>query len=123
MKKQLRHRGDIDSRREYQRNQQRIAQLLTRGTEQLDEPILASLRHARARALQKQRVHEPVFSFSAAGVRVPLPHTPHQWIAATILLAAIVIGVTGYWQSSQDHQNLDLEILTDDLPIEIFVDQ
>lgn len=102
---------------------QYIAGLLTRSTEQLDEQILSALRNARTVALQKQRVHEPVFSLSAIGHRAHslMPHSTNQWVAAAILFAAVLVGVAGYWQNSQVPQ--DMDILTDDLPIEVFVDQ
>jgi Protein of unknown function (DUF3619) len=102
---------------------QHIAGLLTRSTEQLDEQILSALRNARTVALQKQRLHEPVFSLSAIGHRAHslMPHSTNQWVAAAILLAAVLVGVAGYWQNSQVPQ--DMDILTDDLPIEVFVDQ
>lgn len=102
---------------------QHIAGLLTRSTEQLDEQILSALRNARTVALQKQRLHEPVFSLSAIGHRAHnmMPHSTNQWVAAVILLAAVLVGVAGYWQNSQVPQ--DMDILTDDLPIEVFVDQ
>ncbi|MFA6922138.1 MAG: DUF3619 family protein [Gallionella sp.] len=103
-------------------NHQQIAELLTSSTGQLDAHIVSSLREARALALQKQRVAEPVFSLSAAGHHVHIPHTTHQWVAVAILLAALVAGVTGYWQNSQIPQD-DIDILTDELPIEVFVDQ
>ncbi|MCX7193632.1 MAG: DUF3619 family protein [Proteobacteria bacterium] len=100
---------------------QQIAKLLTQGSEQLDAQILSSLREARILALHKQRVAEPVFSLSAIGHRAHMPHTPQQWVATTILLAAIAVGAFGYWQNSQ--VPVDIDILTDELPIEVFVDQ
>ncbi len=102
-------------------NHQHIAKLLTHGTEQLDQDIVSALRQARTVALQKQRIHEPVFSLSAIGHRAHIPHTTSQWVATGILLAAIIVGAIGYWQNTQ--VPVDLEILTDDLPIEVFVDQ
>jgi hypothetical protein len=100
-----------------------IAELLTRSTNHLDEGVVSALRQARTVALQKQRVHEHVFSLSTIGHRVHnlRPHSTHQWVAAVIVLAAIVFGMATYWQ--QDQQNPDLEILTGDLPIDVFVDK
>ncbi len=102
---------------------QQIAKLLSRSTEQLDQTVVSALRQARTVALQKQRIHEPVFSLSTIGHRAHnlIPHSAQQWLAATIVLAAIVFGMATYWQ--QDHQNPDLEILTGDLPIDVFVDK
>ncbi len=106
-------------------NHRQIAALLSRSAEQLDEDVVSSLRQARAVALQKQRAHAPVFSLSTIGHRAHnlIPHTAHQWLAATVVLAAIVFGMADYWQSTQDKQNLDIAILTDDLPIDVFVDK
>ena len=111
--------------RESQKNHQHIATLLSRSAEQLDEDVVSALREARAIALQKQRAHAPVFSLSTIGHRAHnlIPHTAHQWLAATVVLAAIVFGMADYWQSTQDKQNLDIAILTDDLPIDVFVDK
>lgn len=104
-------------------NHQQVADLLTQSSRQLDERITTSLRDARTLALQKQRVAQPVFSLSAIGHRAHhlVPHTTHQRVALAILLAA-VIGVAGYWQNAQTPQD-DIDILTDELPIEVFVDQ
>lgn len=105
------------------KTQEQIAKLLTQGSEQLDAQILSSLRESRMHALQKQRVTEHAYTLSAIGHRAMgmKPHTPQQWVAATILLAALVMAVAGYWQNLQEPP--DIDILTDDLPIEVFVDQ
>ena len=105
-------------------NHQKIAELLTYSSGQLDDETLASLREARSIALQKQRAPEPAFSLAAAGHRAHhmIPHTPHQWVAFAILIAALVVGVAGYLQSSQAPLD-DIDILTDELPIEVFVGQ
>ncbi len=104
-------------------NPQQVTKLLTRSSEQLDSQILSSLSQARTIALQKQRQHASAFSLSAVGHRAYnlMPHSTHQWVATTILFAAVLFGAFSYWQSSQ--VPLDIEILTDDLPIEVFVDQ
>lgn len=102
-------------------NHRQIAQLLTKSCEQLDEPIVSALRQARSVALQKQSLHEPVFSLNAIGHRAHLPHTAQQWMATAVLLAVIAVGAYGYWQNSQ--VPVDLQILTDAMPIDVFVDQ
>lgn len=126
MKNRLSHRQKAQSQPRV--SPQNLAKLLTRSTEQLDDEIVSALRHARMTALQKQRVHEPVFSMSAIGHRAHnlIPHSTQQWVAVTILMAAILFGMTDYWQSmQQDRQGnqLDLEILTSDLPMDVFVDK
>lgn len=104
-------------------NPQQVTKLLTRSTEHLDAQILSSLSQARAVALQKQRQTAPVFSLSAVGHHAHhlLPHSTQQWVAMGILIAALIAGGVGYWQGAQ--APVDLDILTDDLPIEVFVDQ
>lgn len=114
-------------RRESHVNHQKISMLLTRGAEQLDEGILSALRDARTLALQKQRVFEPVFSLNTIGHRAHnlIPHSAPQWVITAIFVAAVVFGITDYWHNTQDHQGsqLDIEILTSDLPIDVFVDK
>ena len=102
----------------------RVAHLLTKSSEQLDDQIVSSLHRASATALQRQRAHQHAFSLSTIGHRAHnlMPHSTHQWVAATIILAAIVVSLAGYWQQAQDKHNLDIDILTDELPIELFVD-
>lgn len=106
-------------------NHTRIAELLTQSSGQLDDRIVSSLRLARTVALQRQRC-EPVLSLSAIGHRVHalMPHSTHQWLATVMLLATIIVSVTGYYHYAQEHQgsHLDIAILTDDLPMEVFVD-
>ena len=119
--------GKNDSLRESRVNYQRIAELLTHSTAQLDDHIVTSLRQASAVALQRQRGREPALSLSAIGHRAHalIPHSTQQWVATTIMLAAIIVGVTGYLQHAQEHQSshLDIAILTDDLPMEVFIDR
>jgi hypothetical protein len=52
-----------------------------------------------------------------------MPHSANQWLATTVLLAAIAFSIADYLQQSPDQHNLDIDILTDELPIEVFVDQ
>lgn len=108
----------------------KIAQLLTLSTRQLDEATLSALVNARQNALKRQSVRAPVFALTTASAHTSarwadrlMPHSAQPWIAAG-LLAAILIAGTGYWQHVQEQQidDLDVAILTDDLPIEVFVD-
>ena len=102
---------------------ERIAQLLTRAAQQLDDDTVTALRLARNVALEKQSLSRPVFVLSAAhSIRWLMPHSTHQWIAAIILFVAILFSGVSYWQHEIDLSHLDTAILTDDLPLEIFVD-
>lgn len=102
---------------------ERIAQLLTRAAQQLDDDTVTALRQARNVALEKQSLSSPVFALSTAhNIRWLMPHSAHQWMAAIILFVAILFGGVSYWQHENDLSHLDAAILTDDLPLEVFVD-
>ncbi|HEU0282555.1 MAG TPA: DUF3619 family protein [Gallionella sp.] len=104
---------------------ERIAQLLTRAVQLLDDNTVASLRRARNVALERQSLSRPVFVLSTGhGMRWLMPHSTHQWVATIILLAAILFGGVSYWKHAQENDlaHLDTAILIDDLPLEVFVD-
>lgn len=110
--------GETDNRK--------IAQLLTQACDQLDAHTVASLQQARTIALQKQRISVPAFSLASIGHHIHLPRSSNQWLVATLVLATLVFGMADYWYAAQErqyHHNLDIEILTDDLPLEVFLDQ
>lgn len=105
-------------------NSESIKQLLNQSTMQLDQRTVSALSYARQRALGRQLAQAPVFALSSERwTHHLLPHSLQQWLAA-LALAAIIAGSTGYWQHSQEQQlsELDVAILTDELPIEVFVD-
>lgn len=106
-------------------NSGKIAQLLTQSTRQLDAQTLSALSQARRNALERQAAEVPVFAFATTGrwSHWLLPHSAAQWIAAG-LLAASLVSVASYYHHSQEQQigELDVAILTDELPMEIFVD-
>ncbi|MDO8812896.1 MAG: DUF3619 family protein [Gallionella sp.] len=104
-----------------------IASLLTRSTQQLDICTVDALHRARNIAMERQSQKKSVFALSTApvhGARWLIPHSTHQWAAAVILLVTILLGGINYWQHTQEHElsRLDAEILTDDLPLEVFLD-
>lgn len=103
-----------------------IAELLTIATRELDTGTVDGLRRARNIALARQSLRKPVLALgSVHGVHWPIPHSAPQWVYAIILLGAILVSVTSYWHHAREHEmsHLDIAILTDDLPMEIFVDR
>jgi hypothetical protein len=105
-------------------NPDKITQLLNLSARQLDQQTLSRLNQARQAALGRQRVHVPVFGLSTGRWSHGLfPHTVQPWLAA-VLLAVIVFSGAGYWHNVQEQQinDLDVAILTDELPLEVFVD-
>jgi hypothetical protein len=108
----------------------KIAQLLTQSSRQLDETTLSALVSARQNALKKQLVRTPIFALTPASLHTSpgwsnrlIPHSVQSWVSAGLLAAVLAVG-TSYWQHVQEQQidELDVAILTDDLPIEVFVD-
>lgn len=103
----------------------RISELLTLATEQMDVDTAESLRRSRQTALARQMVDVRRFSIVAGnGMHLPVPHFARHW-AAILLIATAVVGA-GYWQHLRNHEmmaHLDVAILTDDIPMEIFVDR
>ncbi|HZW24777.1 MAG TPA: DUF3619 family protein [Gallionella sp.] len=104
---------------------EQIAGLLTLATEQMDRDTLEALRRARHAALDRQTTRAPAFALDGRhGLHFPIPHTARQWAAAGLLLAALA-GGAGYWQHLHHHEtmaHLDVAILTDDMPLEVFID-
>ena len=104
---------------------ERIARLLTHATQQLDDGTVAALRRARSVALERQSLNKPVFALSTGhNVRWLVPHSTDQWAATVILIVAILFGGASYWQHLHENElsRLDAAILTDDLPLEVFID-
>lgn len=105
-------------------NPERIVQLLTQNTRRMDAGTLSALSNARQKALQRQTARAPVFTLSTGRwTHVLFPLLNHQWVFAGLLVVMLTIGA-GYWHHAQEQQivDLDVAILTDDLPIEVFVD-
>ncbi|GEM_PF-469995 len=107
-----------------------IAKLLNQSAETLDSDTTEKLRHARNIALSRKPAHNAVLALSSGNAaHMLIPHTPQQWFATVILLAALLVSLASYWHHAaepdatyQDMSHLDLAILTDDLPMEIFLD-
>lgn len=110
-------------------NPELVRQLLNCSLDRIDQSTLAHLRSARLRALSHYEARSgtlPLFAWSeghaiwhASAVRQRV----YYWTGA-ILLAASLIGGIAYWQQAMDDVSIDEEIsiLTDDLPIQYFVD-
>lgn len=102
-----------------------IGRLLDQSARQLDRRTLDQLHAARQHALQNQRV--PVSTWvSQNGLlhgRLQLSTRALNWIIATVVASLLVINVT-YWSnlSERDHSDIDIAILTDDLPVDMYVD-
>ena len=107
-------------------NPERIAVLLTRAAGQLDAGTVTALRRARNIALERQAQRKPAFALSTGhGAHWPAPHSTHQWAATAILLMTLLAAGMSYCHHADEYEtsHLDVAILTDDLPMEVFVDR
>jgi hypothetical protein len=103
-----------------------LGALLDRSTAQLDRDTLNRLRDARRMALQHQRTsqHVPVLAWlHEHGPAHASRHKSHHW-GLVVLFAIILFSGIFYWQHAyeHDHSDIDTAILTDDLPVDMYVD-
>ncbi len=109
-------------------NTREIGQLLNRSANQLDRGTLDKLQAARRAALQHQHTEQqaPVLAWLTEHGVIHHGSTPYHRaynFGVIALLVAILFGGALYWQQTcNDHSDVDLAILTDDLPVEMYVD-
>lgn len=108
---------------------EQVKQLLNRSLAQFDQPTLARLRDARKKALERYDAHSTAPAFALASLwaghhRASGSHHKLHFWAAAVLLVAILFSCTAYWHHTTDRDisDVDIAILTDDLPIEMYVD-
>jgi len=104
---------------------ERVAALLTQASERLDSNTLAALKRARDAALDRQLLRKPVFALSTGRHTHRLAsHSMLQWVAASILFIAVLAGYAAYlhYEKEREISQTDVALLTDDLPLEIFLD-
>lgn len=102
-----------------------IGSLLNRSAQQLDRSTLNELRTARHHALQNQRVTSPVWVSRNGLLHGQLRLSPRalNWFIVGVVASLLVINLT-YWERTyeHDHSDIDIAILTDDMPVDAFVD-
>lgn len=104
-------------------NPEQIRQLLNSSLNRIEQPALTRLREARELALARHDAHADAPALAWAGNwRFAVPHHKTRYFAAAALLAAILFGGASYWHHDQDVSEIDVAILTDELPIEVYVD-
>ena len=103
----------------------RITHLLDAGLERLEPRIVHALQAGRHRALLRQRSKTALWPGNTALIlRWPFAaHHPHLATALPLLLV-LGIGTLTFWQHEKSHDmsHVDIAILTDDMPMEVFVD-
>jgi hypothetical protein len=110
-------------------NTKEIGQLLNRSAAQLDRGTLDKLQSSRRTALQYQRATQqaPVMAWltqhGLIGHHSTTGHKTINWGLATLLLL-VLLGGSLYWQQASEHDpaDIDIAILTDELPVDMYVD-
>ena len=108
-------------------NTQTIKQLLNSSSARLEQPTLARLRDVRMQALARHDARSTAPAFAWAGALTGSEHGSHRghyYRASAVLFAALLFSGVNYLQHLTDHDNsdVDIAILTDDLPIDVYVD-
>lgn len=103
---------------------EQIKQLLNRSLTRIDQPALARLRDAREQALARYDARRTTPAFALAGYwHAASSHRKSNYLAVAVLIAALLFGGITYWHHEHhDVSEVDIAILTDDLPIEMYVD-
>lgn len=104
-----------------------VRQLLNHSLSQIDQATLSRLREARNQALTHTPAHaqSPVLAWIDTRLHrlLPAKHHATAWVAMALLVAGLLGGIGYYWQQSHDNNiAVDIAILTDDLPINYYVD-
>jgi hypothetical protein len=108
-------------------NTELIRRLLNRSLMQMDRPTLARLSEARQRALALHTESVGAAALAAGHSQFPLSHHTHHrllhWGIALLLVAGLLSGIA-YWQhtSEPSDDEVDVAILIDDLPVEMYAD-
>lgn len=107
----------------------KIALLLTQSSRQLNTGTLTALSKARQNALKRQSARAPAYVLSTGRWSHGLiSQVTRHWLVTSLLVAVLLatslLVISGYWQHSQGQKisEIDVAILTDDLPIEVFID-
>jgi len=104
-----------------------IKQLLDHSVAQLERPTLKRLHHARTQAMASYaaRYTESVFATTGHAIwhDFGAQHKPRLW-ATILLVATLLFSATAYWNHivKSDTTDVDIAILTGDLPIHFYVD-
>ncbi len=104
-----------------------IGRLLNSSAAQLDQGTASKLLAARNNALRHQQVTRSALAWLTQHSLIHHPsthgHRALNW-GVGALLAMILLSTAIYWQQcyEHDHSEIDIAILTDDLPVDMYVD-
>jgi hypothetical protein len=101
-----------------------IGRLLDRSSNQLDRATLNGLHAARQHALKNQRISASnwVNHNGLLHGRLQLSARAFNWVIAAVVAVLLALNLA-YWErtAAHDHSDIDIAILTDDLPVDTYV--
>jgi len=107
-------------------NPQFVKQLLNHSVANLDAATVSQLRASRTAALAHRRVARiaPVLAGWNEAWQDSFYAHKQRFFVTSILLAACLFSGAAYWQHTHDHDHseVDIAILTDELPVDVYVD-
>ena len=107
----------------------KIVQHLEQGLGDIKQGTLYKLQSARKVALDRYRVTQPVFGLTwASDVAFQVAHSRYFNARNVVVLTALILSLIGvtYWQAAvqpaNDMAEIDVNLLTGDLPISAYLD-
>jgi len=103
----------------------KIRQALEHGVADLDRAVVARLAQARENALNHQRIRVGRLRLAGASTNIHDAGWPRS--RRLIAIAALTLGMVGtyYWssfESTEENEEIDSALLTDELPIDAYTD-
>jgi hypothetical protein len=105
----------------------KVAQLLNHSLDNIDQSILTRLQSGRIASIENYREYETTLATAGGSPNISKPHSSYfniRNILPLVTLLLILISYT-YWQSfqySDENDEIDILLLTDDLPINAYLD-
>ncbi len=104
-----------------------VKQQLNRSLSEIDPATLSGLRRARMQALdhyEARRVMNPALAWINEHMHwhPSSDHHKTQLLIGAVLLACLLGGFAYWQQTNDDTTDVDIEILTGEMPIHVFVD-
>lgn len=105
-------------------NRHEIGNLLDRSADRLESRTVKSLQLARQQALLRQRPEPSAWlneGYALVGQR-QLSQRALNWLFAVVVAALLLINLTHWHPPGHGNGNIDLAILTDEMPVALYVD-
>lgn len=102
-----------------------VRKILDHATDHLDKTTVARLHSARNRALAHQDARSAWLDrHGSLALAADSRHGIPFWALSILLAAGLLLGTATYWQhaTEHDHSDIDIAILTDDLPVDAYID-